>query len=160
MGSQQQSLLHLPPVGWRGGLSGAGSGLLAGADPTFVADYRGMRYRAGLQMQAELVMKEKAHLANELMGELHQNAIHQCAETAQVICQVTQEAQGTDYEEYMVEFANRFGGLVAQQILGSLRVVGTAIAREMARSPYPPPPSLPPPPPQRTWLGRKLLGDT
>jgi hypothetical protein len=79
-------------------------------------------------------------------------------ETCQAFSQIQQQAEGTDYQEYMEEFTQYLRKLGGQQLFGSVKLGNTAIAREMVGSPYPPP-SPPPAPPEfePTLLGRLFI---
>ena len=93
------------------------------------------------------------------MASLAQHAVSKFQATGEVISQTKQEAQGKDFQPYVEEFTHHVSQIAAQQMLGALKLGGTALAQEMIQSPYPPPLPTPDPPEQRTWLGRLLLGD-
>ena len=127
------------------------------SDQVHVTDKQRMQLVLDKRLAAEENLAITVCFGIVKMQEIQQHAATTFSETCETLSQIKQQAQGTDYQPYVDEFAHHLGKVSAQQLIGSVNLGGAAIAQEMVGDPYPPPP--PPPKPKRTFLGRILLGD-
>ena len=154
MTKEDQNVLGLPAVTPDFGFSIAGSTFPIGGDHSFNTDRRRIQKEMGTQLVAIDAYTVKAVVGTERMAEMQVHASVKFQETCTALEHVKQQSLGTEYQAYVDEFNRRLVAVSAQQLLGSVKVGGAAIAREIARSPYPPEPE----PERRTRLGRLLLG--
>ncbi len=93
---------------------------------------------------------EKTLFGQTAIGEIHVHAQDVFADSVHSMLESKQEAQGTEYQSYVDEFAKLNAQSLAKHLYGSVEVGASAIGVEISRSLYPPP--------EQASLWKRLFG--
>lgn len=103
-----------------------------------VSDRRRMIAQSQKQLMAIEAVKAKSFYGLKKISEMDQYAQDVFKDTADYIVKSRNRAHGTGSQEYIEEFSHYLIQMSAQHMLGALKISSTAVAYEIARSPYPP----------------------
>lgn len=85
------------------------------------------------QTQVMVAIAHKTNVALNLMSDMNQHATEQFAKTVEKTTEIKQAARNKPHKEYVEQFSDAVTQVAGQQMIGTVKVGATAIAREVSR---------------------------
>jgi hypothetical protein len=101
-------------------------------------DRRKVMAESNLQRVAMDSIRVKTICAMDQVQEINQHADTNFISFVEYVIQNKEKNENTNCQPYIDEWTQRLIQVGAQQYLGTIKIATTAIAQEVARSPYPP----------------------